>query len=312
MPVRIFQKGRTALNEARGSIMFQIHHYEKADSVRHAIELLKSVPDARPIAGGTDVLIRLREGKKGYGHLVDINGLEELRSCRVDDDGSIHVGSGVTFSQAMESEIIRKHIPILSMSSATVGGPQIRNVATIGGNICNGVTSADSAAPLLTLNPVLRLEGPDGTRDVAMPDFYLGPGRVDLKHGELLRSIIVTPENYRQMFGYYYKFAMRNAMDIATIGCAASCKIEDDRMKDLRLAYGVAAPVPVRCYITEQRAIGRPLSGQLLDEIENSVENDVNPRTSWRASREFRLRIVRELARRVVLKAVENAGGEFK
>jgi len=291
--------------------MFQLNNYTKADSVSQAIELLKADTDARLIAGGTDVLIRLREGKKEFGRLVDIHDLEELKQLTIQDDGTLIIGSGVTFSMAMASDLIQKHIPILAEASGTVGGPQVRNVATIGGNVCNGVTSADSASSLFALNAILNLEGPDGKRQIPIADFYQGPGKVDLKHGEILTAFIIQPQNYQNCYGVYYKYAMRNAMDIATIGCAAICRVGNNQLEELRLAYGVAGPVPIRCHQTEAMVKGKTISDQLIRDIGVSVVNDVNPRTSWRASKEFRLQIISELARRVVRNTIEKAGGKF-
>lgn len=292
--------------------MFQVDKYDKANSIREAIEMLKADPDARLIAGGTDVLIRLREGKKGFGRLIDIHDLKALQQINIEENGSLVFGSGVTFSQAMDSDLIQKHIPILAEASSTVGGPQVRNVATIGGNVCNGVTSADSASSLFALNAILNLEGPDGNRQLPIADFYKGPGKVDLKHGEVLTAFIIQPQDYLNYFGVYYKYAMRNAMDIATIGCATVCKIKNNQLEDLRLAYGVAGPVPIRCFLTESLAKGKAVSDQLIQDIGESVIDDVNPRTSWRASKEFRLQIISELARRVVRGAIEKAGGVFQ
>jgi xanthine dehydrogenase FAD-binding subunit len=291
--------------------MFQLNNYQKANSVREAIELLKENADARLIAGGTDVLIRLREGKKEFAQLVDIHDLEELKQLTMQDDGTLIIGSGVTFSMAMESDLVLKNIPILAEACATIGGPQVRNVATIGGNVCNGVTSADSASSLFVLNAILNLEGPDGNRRVPIADFYKGPGKVDLNHGEVLTAFIIRPQNYQNCFGVYYKYAMRNAMDIATIGCAAVCRIENNHLEELRLSYGVAGPVPIRCSQTEAMVKGKTISDQLIKDIGDSVVKDVNPRTSWRASKEFRLQIISELARRVVRNAIEKAGGSF-
>ncbi|MBU2513811.1 xanthine dehydrogenase FAD-binding subunit XdhB [bacterium] len=291
--------------------MFHIESYEKAESVAHAIELLKNNPQARPIAGGTDVLIRLREGKEGFRHLVDIHGLSDLKQCHILENGSLTIGSGVTFTEATLSDLIKQNIPILVTAASTVGGPQVRNVATFGGNICNGVTSADSASAFMVLNALLQLEGKEGIRQVPISEFYLGPGKVDRKQDEILTKFIITPENYKGYLGHYHKYAMRNAMDIATIGCAAACKIEDNVLKDIRLSYGVAGPVPIRCPQTEQAVKGQSVSLQLINDIKRMVEKDVNPRTSWRASKEFRLQIIRELAGRVVEKIIKDSGGRL-
>jgi xanthine dehydrogenase FAD-binding subunit len=185
-------------------------------------------------------------------------------------------------------------------------------MATIGGNLCNGVPSADSATPLMALNAVVKIEGRDGSRQLPLEDFFLGPSRVDLEHHEIMTAITVTRTNYDGYYGHFFKYAMRGAMDIATIGCAAVCKVENDVLADLRLAYGVAAPVPIRCKDTENKIRGRKISPQLLDDISKSVANDVSPRTSWRAAREFRLQIIATLARRVVQQAILNAGGTIQ
>lgn len=291
--------------------MFHIKSYEKAKSIDHAISLLKENEKARPLAGGTDVLIRLREGKKSFQHLVDIHDLKELEQRRIREDGTLRIGSGVTFTQAIQSDLVNRQIPILAEAAATVGGPQVRNVATIGGNICNGVTSADSAPALMCLNAILQLEGPSGKRLVHISDFYLGPGKVDLKQDEILTAFLIRAEEFEETAGTYTKYAMRNAMDIATIGCAALCRLDGNHLDDLRLSFGVAAPTPIRCESTEKAVKGQTISQTLIRDIENLVQNDVTPRTSWRATQEFRRQIIKELAGRVVAEAIKRAGGRI-
>ncbi len=291
--------------------MFDLKKHIKANSIDHAIVLLMENPDARLIAGGTDVLIKLRDGNKGFSELVDIHGLEELKFIRLDEKNNILIGSGATFIDIIQSDIIKKQLPMLCEAAQSVGGPQIRNVATIGGNVCNGVTSADSASTLFALNAVLVIRGENTTRQIPVSKFYLGPGKVDLKKGEILTTFKITPENYQGYFGHYYKYAMRNAMDIATIGCAVSLKTENHILKDFRIAYGVAGPVPIRCPKTESSVINKEVSQILLHEISQAIENDVNPRTSWRASREFRMHIIKELSKRAVKKALSRAGEEL-
>jgi xanthine dehydrogenase FAD-binding subunit len=289
--------------------MFNIKSYHKAGSVQEAVGLLQGNPEARLIAGGTDVLIKLHKGKGQFHHLVDIHDIAELDFITLDEDKNLVIGPGTCFTRVGESPLIDKHIPVLSEAVRTIGGPQVRNMATIGGNLCNGVPSADSASPLMALNAVLTIEGANGSRQVPIEGFFLGPGRVALEHHEILTAITVTGDNYAGYYGHFYKYAMRDAMDIATIGCAAVCKVEDGRLKDLRLAYGVAAPVPIRCKHAETKARDRQISQELLKDIAEAVMDDVNPRTSWRAAKEFRLQIIRTLAHRAVKQAILNAGG---
>ena len=272
--------------------MFNFKSYQKAGSVREAINLLQADPRARLIAGGTDVLVKLHKGKPGYNRLVDIHGLAELDFIILAGNGDLTIGPGCCFTRVMEAETVRTHIPVLADALAHIGGPQVRNMGTLGGNLCNGVPSADSATPLLALNAELTLQGPNGVSRVPIRDFFLGPGQVALKHGQLLTAITITPGNYTGLFGHFYKYAMREAMDIATINCSAVVRRDGDRLADLRLAFGVAAPVPIRCIRTEQKAAGQPIDEALLDRIAAEVQADVQPRTSWRASKQFRLHII--------------------
>lgn len=289
--------------------MFDIESYVRADSVRQAIALLKDRPEARLIAGGTDVLVKVRSGKVEAPCLVDIHDVAELNFIRVADNGDLAIGSGTRFSALAASPVILEHIPVLSTAVLTIGGPQLRNMATIGGNLCNGVPSADSASPLIALNALLTIEGGAGRRELPLEDFFVGPGRVALAHDEILTAITIKHAQYEGYAGHFHKYAMRHAMDIATIGCAAVCKVEDGQMRDLRLAFGTAAPVPTRCRLTEKKASDCSVSRDMLSEIAETVWQDVDPRSSWRATKDFRLQIISTLAERVVRQAILNAGG---
>jgi xanthine dehydrogenase FAD-binding subunit len=292
--------------------MFNFKSYFKAGSIQEAIQLLEQNPEAHLLAGGTDVLVKLHKGKGQFLHLVDIHDIAALNFITQSDEGDLVIGPLSCFSSVAESALIRKYIPILSEAILTIGGPQVRNMATIGGNLCNGVPSADSATPLIALNAVVTIEGRHGLRTMPLEDFFLGPSRVALAHHEIMTAITITRDNYDGYYGHFYKYAMRGAMDIATIGCSAVCKVEGDILSDLRLAYGVAAPVPIRCKNTEDRIRGRRISAALLDDICEAVVDDVRPRTSWRATRDFRLQIIATLAHRVVKQAIINAGGTIQ
>ena len=289
--------------------MFDFKDYTKADSIQQAIELLQAHPAARLVAGGTDVLVKLHKGKTEFPFLVDIHDLSELNYVRQTSDGDLLIGSGTRFTTVAESPAVLEQIPILATAVLTIGGPQIRNMATIGGNLCNGVPSADSAPPLIALNAVLTIEGARGQRELLLENFFKGPGRVALEHDEILTAITIKRENYDGYHGHFFKYAMRHAMDIATIGCAAVCRVEDGQMRDLRLAFGTAAPVPIRCRLTEKKACDCNVSRELLADIAETVWQDLNPRSSWRATKDFRLQIISTLAHRVVRQAIVNAGG---
>lgn len=289
--------------------MFPIENYHYASSVKDAVQALAADANAKIIAGGTDVLVRLHEGDSDYGRLVDINGLNELKEIKIDDKGNIFIGSLATCTEIMEHEIILKYVPMIAESLATIGGPQVRNCATMGGNICNGAVSADSACAALVHEFDLVIESPEGERIESINGFHTGPGRTILQKGDLLKYFRVRPENYEGFSASYIKYAMRGAMDIATIGCGVAVKMNGEIIEKLKLAFTVAAPTPIRCRNAEKTVENKALSEETLQAMADAVEEDVKPRDSWRASKDFRLHLIRTLAKKVTRQAVENQGG---
>ena len=293
--------------------MYDIGKFYQAADVEDAVRALVEDPEAVVISGGSDVLIKIREGKLAGCSLVSIHGIKELEGIRMEEDGTIVIGPATTFSHITNNDIIQKHIPMLGDAVDMAGGPQLRNIGTIGGNVCNGVPSADSASSLCCLAADLVLKGPDGVREVPISQWYTGPGRTVRNHDEVLTAIRIKKENYQGYGGQYIKYGKRNAMEIATLGCAVSVKLTEDKkhIQDLRLAYGVAAPTPIRCHTTEEAVKGMETGEALAQAVGKGALEEVNPRSSWRASREFRLQLVEELGRRAVKQAVINAGGEW-
>ena len=292
--------------------MYDIGKFYQAADVEDAVRALVKDPEAVVISGGSDVLIKIREGKLAGCSLVSIHGIKELEGIGMEEDGTIVIGPATTFSHIANNDMIQKHIPMLGDAVDMAGGPQLRNIGTIGGNVCNGVTSADSASSLCCLDAVLVLKGPDSVREVPISQWYTGPGRTVRNHDEVLTAIRIKKENYQGYGGQYIKYGKRNAMEIATLGCAVSVKLTEDKkhIQDLRLAYGVAAPTPIRCHTTEEAVKGMETGEALAQAVGKGALEEVNPRSSWRASREFRLQLVEELGRRAVKQAVINAGGE--
>lgn len=291
--------------------MYDIEKIHQATSVDDAIQALVQDPNALIICGGSDVLVQIREGKLAGCHLVSIQGIKELQGVTMEQDGTILIRPGTTFSGVNESDIVQQYIPTLGQAVDTAGGPQLRNIGTIGGNVCNGVTSADSASTLLTLNAELEIKGPKGSRRQSLESFYLGPGRVNLEHGEILVAIRIAKKEYDGFGGCYIKFAQRNAMDIATLGCAVHAKLSADKkaVEEMRLAFGVAAPNPIRCHKTEADVANQSINSALFAKVSDSALHEVNPRTSWRASKEFRQQLISELSARALKTAIINAGG---
>ena len=293
--------------------MYDIEHYVEAVSVEDAIEHLKADPDATVISGGTDVLIRLRAGKGAGRPLVSIHELSEIKGVELQENGDIRIGAGTTFVKITNSPVIQQYIPMLGEAVDTVGGPQIRSMGTIGGNICNGATSADSASTMFTLEAEIVLEGPEGERVVPISEFYIGPGQTVRQHAEVCKYFLIRRDSIDGWHGRYIKYGKRKAMEIATLGCAVRVKLSSDKklIEDVRLAYGVAAPTPVRCHKAEAILRGRRTDDEMaVEEFVKAALTEVNPRSSWRASKEFRLQLIAELARRALADAVRLAGGK--
>src|SRR5699024_8450029 len=228
--------------------MFDISGYYEAKQIDDVFDYIKKEPAARLIAGGTDVLIKAREGKENYTEvpLIGINHIAELHQIYLDDDQTLVIGALNTFTEVEKNPLVKKYLPMLSQAVSFVGGPQTRHVATIGGNICNGATSADSAPTLFAYNALLEIHSADGKKEVPIADFYKGAGWVDLKAGEVLVNIKITKDNYKGFVGNYTKFAQRNALDIANLSCACLFKVVNNQIADLRICFGVAAPTPIR------------------------------------------------------------------
>ena len=240
-------------------------------------------------------------------------GLDELRGVTLEADGTLRIGSLTSFSHITRDPLIQKYLHVLGEAVDQVGGPQIRNIGTIGGNTFNVVTSADSASTLHAYDAIVELTGPDGIRRQPIREFYIRAGKVDIRPGEIQTAILIEKDSYTDTFGHYIKYAMRNAMDIATLGTSVNVRLSADKktVERARVAFGVAGPVPLRAAAAEELAAGQPVSLELADRFAQAVKEDINPRDSWRAAKDFRMHIAVESARRAFIEAVKLAGGDL-
>lgn len=295
--------------------MYDLKALYEASSVQNAVELRLEHPEAQIIAGGSDVLVQMREGKRAGKELISIYGLDELRGVSIDENDSIRIGSLTSFSHITRDPIIQKYINVLGQAVDMVGGPQIRNIGTIGGNTCNGVTSADSASTLHAWEAIIEITGKNGVRRVPIKDFYLKAGAVDLRaeDGEIQTAILIPKASYDRTFGHYIKYAMRNAMDIATLGTSVNARLSPDKkaFERVRIAFGVAGPVPLRALNAEAFINGRAVTLENIQQFGRTVLEDIHPRDSWRASKAFRSHIAVESAKRCLIESVKLAGGEL-
>ncbi len=294
--------------------MYDIKAIYEAKDPSDACRLLLEHPGSEVIAGGSDVLVQIREGKRAGKELVSIYMLDELRGISMDAQGTIRIGSLTSFSHITKNELIQKYINVLGVAVDQVGGPQIRNIGTIGGNTCNGVTSADSASTLFAWDAMVEILGVEGKRIIPISEFYLSAGKVDLKPGEIQTAILIPKKAYEGYVGHYIKYAMREALDIATTGCSVNVKLSEDkkRFEDVRIAYGVAGPIPMRVPSAENFIKGREVNAENISEFSNRVLDDIRPRDSWRASKAFRSHIGVVMAQRCLEKSVEYSGGHVR
>lgn len=282
--------------------MYQIKSYQEAITLGEAIKLLSENDNVQIIAGGTDVLIKTRERKTGYidKDLVGIMRIPDLKGVKMDSEGTIFIGATTTFTEVESSLLIKQHLGSLSLAVGTVGGPQLRNVGTIGGNICNGATSGDSASTLFVFNAIVCLVGANGNRELPISEFYKGPGQVDLQSNEILKGFKIKEKEYKGYKGHYIKFSQRRAMDIATLGCSVLLKEQNGFIDDIRIAFGVAGPTPIRAKEAENFAKGKLISDTVLKEIGACCLKSAKARDSWRASKAFREQLIKTLPGRAI------------
>ena len=288
--------------------------YQAAD-VQDAIRLRLEHPEAQIIAGGTDVLVQMREGKRAGKALISIQRCDEMRGVTIDEEENIRIGSLTSFTHITNDPIIQRYINVLGEAVDMVGGPQIRNAGTIGGNTCNGVTSADSASTLHAWEAIVEITGKNGVRRVPIKDFYIKAGTVDLRveDGEIQTAILIPKASYDRTFGHYIKYAMRNTMDIATLGTSVNARLSADKktFERVRIAFGVAGPVPMRAMNAEGFINGKAVTLENIEQFGREVLEDIHPRDSWRASKAFRSHIAVESAKRCLIESVKLAGGEL-
>ena len=240
------------------------YDYLRPDNLEDAISLLKKHgPGAELIAGGTDVMVKIRNTKKAPEVLVSIRGLESLKY--IEKKGGYHIGALTTHRMLEQSELVNSELSALYDGASRVGSVQVRNVATLGGNICNAAPSADTAGPLLVLDALVFMEGPEGKRSIPVTEFFTGTYKTAMKKDEVLTEIQIPAE--MEHFGSaYWKHSRRKAMNLPILGIAVSVKLDGEIISDVRIALTVAAPTPVRAYKAENFLKGKTLSDRVLNE----------------------------------------------
>ena len=278
-----------------------------------ALKVLNGDPDARVCAGGTDLLVALKRHKIESSAIVNINDLPELKGVKMLNKGTLWIGPCTDFDTLYRNDIIKDNLPMLSSACNMVGGPQIRHIGTIGGNLAKGAVSADSVPSLLCYDALLTVKSIDDERIIPVTEFHTGPGKTVLKPNEIITGILIKKENYENYGGSYLKFGQRNALEIATLCVGSVVRLTPDKKKieTMKMAFGVAAPTPRRVFELEKNVSGMEVSKELFDYVKENVLISLSPRDSKRASKEFREQLIKVQSVRSLKNAIINAGGEL-
>jgi carbon-monoxide dehydrogenase medium subunit len=267
---------------------------------------------SRYVAGGTDVLIKLKEGKMAPGYLISlkhVSGQDGLHFNK--ETGELYIGAFTTHRTIETSELIRMQYPIIYDAVKNIGSVQIRNVATIGGNLVNAVPSADGAIPLIALDARVNIYGPKGERSMDLLRFFLGPGQCDLEKGEILTEIVVPPLRSRSA-GAYIKFGRREAMELPLLGVGVQLSLDEElkHCEKVRISLGVAAPTPMRAIAAEQFLTDKPVDEETLDEAGKIAAEESRVRDSIRGVAWHRREMVGVLVKRMGLKCLGRINGK--
>jgi carbon-monoxide dehydrogenase medium subunit len=288
--------------------------YHKPKDVGEAIALLsKYGGKASVLAGGTDLLVELKKRLKVPSHIIDIKGIPSLDRITVEPEGHLRIGSLVTMATLSTHPALVNGLGVLSMAASKLGSWQVRNRATLGGNICNASPSGETLPALLCLNAQLKLEGTGGERVVPVEDFFLGPGESAAAIGEILTEIVIPPPPDKSD-GLYKKLALRRAMDLAVIGVAVLGFFDLSRncFKDIRIGLGAVAPTPIRAKKAEIVLTGKRVNGDLIEEAASAASSESRPLTDIRGSEWYRREMIRHLVeesiREILEKSRENTG----
>jgi carbon-monoxide dehydrogenase medium subunit len=284
--------------------------YFEPKSVSEALALLAKYGDeAKVIAGGTDVMVDIKY-KEEPGCLVNIKKIPGLGAIQ-ENGGSLRIGSLVTIHELETSGIVRDKLPVLWESCHQFASLQIRNTATIGGNICRASPSGETLAPLLVLEAKGKLAFSDGEKTEALTSFFQGPGKSSLGTKGLLTEIEI-PYPAQGSRGVYLKHAVRGAMDIAMVGVAvlATPDAAKNNLQDVRIGLGAVAPTPLRAAKTEALLRGKVPTAALLKEAAAMAASESSPISDQRSSAEYRRWIVEALTRRGLAQTWKAATGK--
>ncbi len=273
------------------------HAYLRPTSLQEAWQLLEAHPEARFVAGGTDVMTGLKDGILRPPALISLRRVPDLEGVTHNDD-AIRIGAMTTIRDLVDSEVVRTHLPVLAEGARCLGSRQVRNVATVGGNLCNASPCADTAPPLLVLDAIVQIAGPGGRREIPLSTFFTGPGQTVLAPGEILTAVSV-PRPAPGSRGAFLNRG-RTRLDITKTSVAVQAELDGPTCQWARVAVGSAAPTPLRLAAVEARLAGARLDDATLEEVAALTADAVAPITDLRSTEDYRRHLAGVLVKRAL------------
>lgn len=274
-------------------------------SLKEASALVKEKgPGGRFLAGGTDLVIAIKEKGLSPKYVVDLKRIPSLSGIREEPDGAIAIGALTTLREVETSALLKRRYPFLAQSAAEVGSIQIRNRATIGGNMANATPSADLAPSLLVLEARAKISGLNGERSLPLEEFFRGPGQTVMEPEEILTAISIPSADAR-LSGDYIKFSPREMMDLAYVGVAVAVVLDQSqkRCEQARIALGAVSPTPMRAKKAEALLLNQPLTDELAEQAAEEAAKESKPISDVRSSADYRREMVRVNTKRALLNA---------
>lgn len=284
-------------------------NYETPKTIAEAVKLLAAHGEkARPLSGGTDLIIQLRAGTRRPEFVVDVKQIPELHRISFSLKDGLHLGAAVSCIEIHENADMRKYYPGLTEAAHLIGSLQIQSRASVGGNLCNGSPAGDATPALIALGAKARIVGPGGERTVPVETFITAPGRTVLQPGDLLVEFLIdAPAKHSS--DAYLRFIPRNEMDIAVVGVGGALTLDlgDDRVVDARIALGAVGPTPIFAAEASKSLIGKKLDAAAIENAGRLATSVATPIDDMRGTAEFRRHIVGVLTRRVLTIAADRA-----
>jgi CO/xanthine dehydrogenase FAD-binding subunit len=280
--------------------------YVEAKTIEEACSLLSQYKgEARVIAGGTDLLVAMKMRQVTPNYVIDLRMIPDLDYIYFADGEGLRIGALATLCDIESLAVIRERFPVLADAASKIANPQIRNMGTIGGNLCNAAPSADMAPPLIGLGAEVKIKGLKGERVIPLEGFFVGPGESALQIGEILTEIRVPSPSPRTQ-ALYLKLSARTAIDIAVVGVAAVVTLDSKgtRVTDVRIVLGAVAPTPIRAHQAEGIIKGGAIDEHVIERASQAAADEAKPISDVRGSAIYRKEMVKVLTKRAIRQLV--------